>query len=101
MLACFYADPQNSLAVGASINLGRPWVNGSSCKHFLISLPYPYGPDLGVCKIDEELTINYSWLLPITEKENQFLNNFGLEMLESRFDEYEIDAIDPLRLSVV
>jgi hypothetical protein len=41
MIAHYHADPAERLAVGHTIPIGRPWVEGSQCDHVLVSRPYP------------------------------------------------------------
>src|SRR6185312_5074247 len=46
MLAHFHADERFRLDVGSIVSIGEPWLPESQCDHFLISVPYPYGPEL-------------------------------------------------------
>ncbi len=101
MLATFHADNQYHLDLGSTVNVGRGWLEGSNYDHLLVSLPYPYGPNLETCVINQDLTVRYLWLLPINADENRYLKEAGLEALEQRFDDAEIDALDPNRPSVV
>ncbi len=101
MLTSFHADPKHHLGIGSSVNVGRGWLEGSDCDHLLVSLPYPYGPDLEICKLDHDMTVKYLWLLPINHFENSYLKQNGLEALEQKFDEAEIDFLDPCRSSVI
>jgi hypothetical protein len=55
------------------VNLGEPWLPGSACDHGLISLPYPWGPEL----------------------------EDGLAALEERFQAARLDFTNPGRASVV
>jgi hypothetical protein len=100
MLATFHADPKYHLEVGRSVNIGRGWLEGSEYDHFLVSLPYPYGPDLEICNINDILEVRYRWLLPINRAENELLLQAGLENLEQKFDDAEIDYLDPFRPAV-
>lgn len=61
----------------------RPFRN--ECDHLLISLPYPFGPELQVCHIGER-HVDILWLLPITEAERDFKAARGHEELEQRFE---------------
>lgn len=65
-----------------------------------MSLPYPFGPDFEVCAWKDGHT-RILWLLPITPAERDLMVSAGLEALESRYDESEIDFADPNRESVV
>jgi hypothetical protein len=100
MLASYYADSEHDLNIGNSVNTGRGWLEGSNYDRLLISLPYPYGPDLEIC-ILKDATVKYLWLLPINTAEHEYLCTNGLEALEQKFDEAEIDFLNPDRPPVI
>jgi hypothetical protein len=100
MLANFHADPSYGTDLGEILEIGRPWVNGSTCDHLLVSLPYLFGPRLEWCKT-KTATIRFLWLLPISSREAEFAKKNGVEALESKFEKLEIDYMDPKRPSVV
>ncbi len=101
MLASFHADPKHHFGIGSSIDIGRGWLEESDCDHLLVSLPYPFGPDLEICKPDNDITVKYLWLLPITRIEDEYLKQRGLEALEQKFDKAELDFLDSCRSSVI
>jgi hypothetical protein len=80
--------------------IGEPWVNGSSCDHFLISLPYPYGPDLEIVPLGNAQA-RLLWMLPITKAELDYKMTHGLEALERLFDSSSIEYWAADRKSVV
>jgi hypothetical protein len=86
------------LAVGHSVNFGRPWLPGSACTHGLISLPYLDGPELEWLAAP---AVRFLWLIPVTEAEVSFKKSRGLEALEERFEATAFDYLDPRRPSVV
>jgi Suppressor of fused protein (SUFU) len=88
------------LDLGHTVNFGRPWLDESKCSFGLISLPYPFGPDLEKADIAGG-SIRVLWLIPITPDERAFKIKFGLETLEQLFEEKEFNCLDPLRDSVV
>lgn len=89
-----------ALGYGHTIPIGAPWLPGSSCDHFLISKPYPFGPELEICNyLDRHAHL--LWLLPITAAERDFKANHDLEALEQRFDDAAIEYWDTFRTSVV
>ena len=45
--------------------------------------------------------IQFLWLLPISDKEKEFLYSHSLDELETLFDEYGIDYLNPNRKSVI
>jgi hypothetical protein len=100
MVTNFHADERYRLALGQTINIGRPWVEGSSCASLLVSLPYSLGSAFEFCDGGEP-EIRYLWLVPVTAAEADFLNRNGLEALERRFEEARINAVDANRKSVV
>lgn len=101
MVAYYHASGGDyTLGHGHTVDIGRPWTPGSSCDHLLISLPYPWGPQLEMCDLPGGHA-RVLWLLPITRAEKTFRHTHDLEALEQRFEDAEIDPTDPYRLSVV
>ena len=82
-----------------TVNFGRPWIAGSRCDFGFISLPYLEDPGLETLDIAEE-TVKFLWLVPITKEEVEYKKKAGVESLEARFEERELNYIDPLRGSV-
>ena len=99
MVANLHADPRYRQKLGSTMNIGRPWLPGSACDRLLVSLPYPFGPALELCRVDGHV-VRFLWLVPITPDEEYFLQREGQEALEQKFEEGGMDAIDPLRESV-
>lgn len=99
--AYFHAGPADQrLGWGHTVNLGEPWLPGSACDHGLLSLPYPWGPDLEWCEwIGGHARL--LWLLPITAAERDFKAEHGLQALEDRFQAARLDFANPHRVSVV
>ena len=100
MVAHFHADPRYGLSLGKVIAIGRPWMKQSRCDHFMVSLPYPFGPDFEWATLGER-RVRLLWLLPITSSEAAFARANGCEALEERFEEAAFDVIDVDRISVV
>jgi hypothetical protein len=73
------------LGVGHTLPIGEPWLPGATCDFFLVSLPYPFGPELEVCNLSDG-HLHVLWLLPITAAEREFKVREGVEALEQRFD---------------
>ncbi|MDR6416972.1 hypothetical protein J2808_003723 [Pseudarthrobacter sulfonivorans] len=88
------------LGLGHTVPIGEPWLPGSGCDHLLISLPYPFGPDLQTCHVGD-CHIDILWLLPITERERTLKVSSGLESLESRFEEAHLRYWKADRESIV
>jgi hypothetical protein len=100
MVGHYHANPTYRLNVGATINVGRPWMDGASCARFLVSLPYFAGPKLELCDLSDR-RIRFLWLLPITDGEWVFLKAHRQEELEQRLEEAAIDPLDRTRKSLV
>jgi hypothetical protein len=97
-----YHRTGNMLALGHTVNFGRPWFGGSSCDYGLISLPYLDGPSLEHLRTDNnELDVQFLWLMPITKAERDYKKVQGIEALEQRFDDVSVDYLNPTRQSVV
>jgi len=100
-VASFHAaTPEQRLDRGGVVPLGRPWTPGSACDRMLVTLPYPYGPELEECHWRRNFA-RLLWVVPITADEELFATVHGLEALEQRFEEAEVRFADPERPSVV
>ena len=70
------------------------------CDHFLVSLPYPFTPELETILIND-IYISFWWLLPITKKEADYAEKHGAEALEEIFEKKRIVLVDVRRKSAV
>ncbi|WIN00644.1 suppressor of fused domain protein [Actinoplanes oblitus] len=101
MVAHYHAGGGDyTLGLGHTVPIGRPWLPGSQCDHLLVSLPYPWGPDLELCTLPAGHA-QVLWLLPITEAEKIYRHAHDLEALEQRLETAAIHPRDPLRPSAV
>jgi hypothetical protein len=91
---------RRGLGVGHTLPIGEPWLPRSACEFFLVSLPYPFGPELEVCNFAGG-HVHVLWLLPITAAEREFKVREGVEALEQRFDACGLEYWVPDRASVV
>ncbi len=89
------------LDFGHVFPIGESWLEDSECDYFLVSLPYPFGPEFEICHISEDFHVRFAWLLPITKAEKEFAVLHSQEELERKFEEAKIDCTDPNRASVV
>jgi len=80
-----YYHGRDGLGLGHTVPVGEPWLPGSACDHLLVSLPYPFGPDLQRCSAGSR-RVDFLWLLPITKAERDFKVEHGQDELEQRFD---------------
>lgn len=99
MVANLHADARYRLKVGSTINIGRPWMDGSTADHLLVSLPYPFGPTLERCELGER-HLRFLWLVPITAREATLVHSQGLEALERLLEQSNLDVISPTRRSL-
>jgi hypothetical protein len=88
------------LATGHTFPIGEPWLPGSICEFFLVSKPYPFGPQLEVC-ICPNLHLHVLWLLPITGPEREYKAQRGLDAIEQQFDASGLEYWVPNRASIV
>lgn len=99
MVANLHADPRHRLDVGSLVDIGRSWIEGSRCDHLLVSLPYPYGPQLERCEVDGRL-IRFLWLVPITPGEAALAGSKGVEALERLLEQSGVNPVAAMRPSV-
>lgn len=95
-----YYDRRQHLDLGHLFPLGEPWLKGGSLDAMLVSLPYPFGPALENAWVGEK-HVRFLWLLPITQAERAYCKAFGVEALETQFEEKRLEYWVPTRASVV
>jgi hypothetical protein len=100
MVSNFHANERYRLRVGKVIDIGRPWVDGSSLQHLLVSLPHPYGPKLEHFTVRGK-PVRLLWLLPISKGEADDALSHGVELLEREFERVGIDYLAGDRASVI
>ena len=88
------------LGLGHTFPIGEPWLGDSRCDHMLVSLPYPFGPELEICNLNDR-HIHLLWLLPITKDERDFKIEHGQEALEQLFDKSRLEYWRDDRESVI
>jgi hypothetical protein len=91
---------QRGLGAGHTFPIGEPWLPGSACNFLLVSLPYPFGPELEVCELSDG-HLQILWLLPITAAEREYKVREGLDALEQQFDQCALEYWAAARPSVV
>lgn len=100
MIANFHADPRYALHLGSTVNIGRPWIEGSAADNLLVSLPYPYGPGLEWCDTPTG-KVQMLWLVPITSAEAAFARARGTAALEELLEKSDENVIAADRRSLV
>lgn len=88
------------LDLGHTLPIGEAWLPGSACDHLLVSLPYPFGPELEIAHVGDR-HVQFTWLLPITEAERALKVDRGVEALESIFDQVGLHFWQVDRESVI
>lgn len=94
MTASFHAAPRYRLSMGRTVRIGRPWIDGGTADHLLVSLPYPYGRALEHCEAAGR-HVQVLWLVPITEAEAQYVGARGADALEGLLEQSDVDVISP------
>ncbi|MCW3466736.1 suppressor of fused domain protein [Chitinophaga nivalis] len=81
-----------------TVNLGRPWLDQSSCDHGFISYPWLDSP-LAEVAVNGQTVYCY-WYVPITEQERDYKVAHGHEALEQLFEDQSLPYADPARTSL-
>ncbi|MFJ5561561.1 suppressor of fused domain protein [Streptomyces sp. NPDC093250] len=100
MVSHYHSFEAHQLGVGSVINIGRPWMPDSRMDHLLVSLPYPYGPELEWAPT-EAGGARFLWLLPIHKSEADFIKRETLDEFESMLDAEGVNVLDPNRNPIV
>jgi hypothetical protein len=99
-LTAFFHLTGETLDVGHTFPIDQPWLPGSKLDCFLVSLPYPFGPELEV--FDQgSYHAHLLWLVPITQFERQFARKAGYQALEELLEKRRVNYSDPKRRPVV
>lgn len=98
-MVAFFHKNRARLNLHHTVNFGKSWQGNSQCKYGYISLPYLDGPPLESFCINDQ-TVNFYWLIPVTEKEVAYKIDKGVEELENLFDK-GLDYLDSHRTSLV
>jgi hypothetical protein len=91
-----YYHHAHGLDIGHTFPVGRPCFPGGAADHFLVSLPYPFGPELEQCLTAGHDT-QFLWLLPVYKSEVRFRHAHDLEALELLFEDPPINILDGRR----
>lgn len=93
-----YYHSQHGLEYTATVPIGEPWLEGSLCENWLVSLPYPFAHELELIPANRT---RVAWLVPISNVEREYIAENGLEALEQQFDEAQLKHWEIDRASVV
>jgi hypothetical protein len=98
----YYHKNTSKLNLNHTVNFGRSWQDNSKCTYGFISLPYLDGPELEDLYLNNADTlVKFYWVIPILESEANYKSNFGAEALEGKFDQNELDYLNPARSSIL
>jgi hypothetical protein len=100
MVSHYHSFEAHRLGIGSVINIGRPWMPDSRMENLLVSLPYPYGPELEWAS-PEAGSAQFLWLLPIHQSEADFIKRETLDEFESMLDSEGVNVLDPDRSPVI
>lgn len=100
VVTAHYHRTSEPLDLWHTVNFGRPWLQGSTCSHGLVSLPYLDGPALENLPFQNN-SIKFYWLIPISYAEVQYKVERGIDALETAFEIAKLNYIDVMRGSVV
>jgi len=89
------------LDLGQTVAIGRPWITGSPQDHFMVDLPYPFGPKLEWAELPNGEPVRFLWLVPITASEAEYARTHGADALGDLLEQNQADVLDPQRRSVV
>ena len=53
---------------GHTVPIGRPWIEGAEADHLYINRPYFVSRDFATLAIDDSFSVQFLWLVPITER---------------------------------
>lgn len=95
-----YRSQPTSVSPGAVFALQKPIVPHSSLSHLLVIPPY-FEEDGFEYYLDREALIHVLSLVPVSEQECEFCREYGLDALESKFEEKECNTLDFFRESTV
>ena len=100
MIAALHEDPRYGVRRGHILPIGRGWLSNSACDHFLICRPVVAGEDFETLRADN-VGIEFSWVIPITESEAAFGKMHGSHAIEERIGIARPDLLEVNRASIV
>ena len=102
MLTSFHSSNLYNVEPGKIVDIGRAWMDGATCDHLLVSMPYPVGSDFEYLKMpNSSLEIRFLWLMPLTSDEAAFARENGVEAVEQKLEAAGANYLDTKRKSVI
>lgn len=99
LVSHFHSFSEHALSAGSIVDIGRPWAEGSSFHHLLVSWPHSLDVRVGSCATGVGDLV-FLWLVGISEAEARFARERGVEALEDLLEESQVNLLDPVRVSV-
>lgn len=100
MISHYHSFPEHNLHPGSIVDIGRPWAEGSSFRHLMVSWPHSLDVRAAACMTSAG-EVTFLWLVAISENEAEFAYRQGVERLEDKLESSGVNVIDPFRESVV
>ena len=101
VLTLHHAEPETRITPGRVLDLGgRPWIEGSEIDHFLVTLPYPFGPEFEHAELPDR-HVRFLWLVPITRAEAEYIRAHGVDAFEDLAEESGLEFATVDRKSLV
>jgi hypothetical protein len=94
-----YHQYKSRFGHGHTVDFGMPWLGDSLYDHGVMLTPYLDHEQFEYLS-DDNHSIRFLWLLPITEAEREYKIRHGLDALERCFEESRLNYLDPSRESV-
>jgi len=88
------------VGLGHTVNFGEELWDGSGLDHGFLSFPYIEAPGFESVDCGDGRT-DFAWLIPITANERDYKKEYGVEALETLFEENSLDYLNPSRASLV
>ena len=68
-------------------------ISGTPFTAFYVAAPVYWPDEFSVCEVGE-MSVAFAWLVPITNRESEFVSRFGWSAFEDRLIEAELDMCD-------
>ncbi|WP_067486604.1 suppressor of fused domain protein [Actinomadura hibisca] len=85
------------LDLGQTVDIGRPWIDGSPQDCFMVDLPHSFGPKLEQGRLADGEPVRFLWLVPITRSEAEYARAHSADALGDLLEQKEADILDPFR----
>jgi Suppressor of fused protein (SUFU) len=94
-------EDHDGLHDGHTVSIGRPWVEGAEADHLYFNKPYFVSRDFATLRIHDAVSVQFLWLVPITDREQEWRHEHGHEAFEQRLEDHGVTPEDPARRSSV